>query len=284
VPTLSFAEGIDASYGVAAGQTSVTITSRSQLKARAVYVGTGQMIFHWVSNGKSQAWRCDSSMVQPTAVQVNETPEEDGTWKLGVPLGDLFPAGFLLQGRMVGSLVAPAIHLDIPWWQDVWIFLVRSPWFPINLQVDKPVLTVAHGSSKATASLSVSGGGIDARVEIDGTDYKAASLVMDRAFGYNTSKEVVGELASGTQSFEWRPISRAFDLLLVVHHELSESQLAQVAAGLGAEESRGIFGPGGVEGDFVLCDGPAIRYSLSLKGHRGPLENDEDQANVKLSW
>jgi hypothetical protein len=284
VPTLSFAQGIDASYEVAAGQTSVIITSRNQLKARTVYVGTGQMIFHWVSSGKSQAWRCDASMVQPNVVQVTEAPAEDGTWKFEVPLGDLFPAGFLLQGRMVGSMVAPAIHLDIPWWQDVWVFLVRSPWFPLNLQVDKAVLAVTHGSSRATASLNVSGRSIAAQVEIDGTDYKGASLVMNRAFGYNTSKEVVGEMAAGTESFVWKPISRAFDLLLVVHHELSEPELAQVAAGLGAEEVKGFFGPSGVEGDYVLCDGPAIKYSLSLKAHRGFMENDEDQADVKLTW
>jgi hypothetical protein len=283
VPTLSLAGGIDANYEVAAGKTSVVISSASKLNARSVSIGTGQMIFHWVQEGKTQAWRCDISLLEPRLVQPADV-STGGVQKLMVDMGELFPAGLLLQGRMVGTLLAPAIHFDIPWWQDVWVFLIRAPWFPLKLQLAKPVLTVSHGASRATATLSVSGASLSAQVTIEGTDYKGASLTVVRGIGSNTSKELVGEITAGNEAVQWTPIARTFDLLLVVHHSLSEKELAQVASGLGAQESQGFLGPGSMQGDYVLCDGPAIGYSLSLKGHRGLLENDEDVTYAKLSW
>jgi len=155
MPSYSLAGGIDATYAVEAGTTVVTISSREQMKHRAAYVGTGQMHFHWVSEGKTQTWRCDISMVDPVETQVEEAAGGDGSQQLKVGLRDVYPAACILQGRMMGMLMAPAIHLDIPLGTDVWAFLIRSPWFPLKLQMDKPALSVAHDTSKVTASLGV---------------------------------------------------------------------------------------------------------------------------------
>lgn len=268
LPSLSFAGGVEASYEVAAGQTSVTISSDSRLNPRGIYAGTGQMVFHWVQHDKSESWECEISMADQVPVQAQDVSTGDGTQKIKVNLGNVFPAGLILQGRMVGTLVAPAVHLDVAWGSDVWVFLVRSPWFPLRLQLAKPALVVQHGTSRATAELGVSGANVSAQVAVNGADYKEASLTLVRTLGSYTSKEAVGEMAGGlggAQSFGWKPIWRSFDLVLVTKGSISESQLGDLVKGLGAETTWGLFGPGGVQGDFILCDGPALTYGGSSR-------------------
>ena len=283
--TLSFLGGVDAIYSVAAGQTVITISSGSRLDYKAVTTGTGQMHFHWVQEGKTQVWRCDVSMLDSHPVQPIETPGPDGSQSLQVAMGSIYPAGLLLKGRMEGVLFAPAVHVELPWWKNLWVFMIRSPWFPLNLKVDRPSLTVRHNASLVTASLSVSSGGMaSGQIGFDGQDYKNATLVLRRTLGPYASEEAVSEATSGVQAFDWKPIERDFDLLLVMGSSISESHLAEISRGLGAEVSSGIFGPGGVQGDFVLCDGPMTSYSWVLRGHRGFLENDEDQTVARFTW
>ena len=285
MPSLSFAGGVSAKYEIAAGRTTVTIHSDSHLNHKAVYQGTGQMLFHWVQEGKTQVWKCDISMSGPKPAQLSETTGQGGGQDLEIGLDYVYPAGLLLKGRMTGLLVAPAVHIEIPWWQDKWVFLIRSPWFPLRLQIDRPSLAVKHDAGGVAASIGVaSDGSTSGQVAFTGTDFKNASLVVKRTLGNYTSEEAVCEATPGAQAFTWKPISRVFDLLLVTGEHISESQLAQIAEGMGAEVSSGIFGPGGVEGDFVLCDGPALSYSWVLKGHRGFLENVEDATDAKFSW
>jgi len=285
MPSYSLAGGIDATYAVAAGKTTVAISSRSRLNQRAVYVGTGQMIFHWVQEGKTQVWRCDTTMLDPVTAQVQERTEEDGSQRLEVELTEVYPAGLLLQGRVVGTLMAPAVHVDVPMGSDVWVFLVRSPWFPMKLSVERPALAVEHGADKAAASLGVAvDGSLSAQVSLSGTAFKSASLLVKRTLGSYSSEEMVSEIGVGTQTALWKPIVRVFDLVLVTKGNVSESQFADIARGLGAEVSSGFFGTGSLQGDFVLCDGPAFSYAWVLKGHRGFLENEEDRTGAKLSW
>jgi len=285
VPSYSLADGVDASYVVAAGRTAVVITSQNRLKHRAVYAGTGQMVFRWVQTGKTQVWQCETKMLNQTATEALETVGRDGRQRLEVELRDVTPAACILQGNMVGTLVAPALHVDVPLGSDVWVFLIRSPWFPLKLQVDKPLLTVEHKASRATASLGVlANGSVTARVLIDGTGFKSALLAVKRTLGAYSSSELVCQIGTGSQSLEWKPISRLFDLVLVTKGEISESKLVDVARGLGAQISSGILTSGSVQGDFILCDGPATSYNWSLKGHRGLMENVEDQTEARFTW
>ena len=285
MPSLSLAGGIDASYAVAGGKTTVTITSGSRLNHRAVYIGTGQMLFHWVQQGKTEVWRCDMAMLDPVPVQVREKAGADGRQELDVEMTAMYPAGMILQGRMVGTLMAPAVHVDVPFGADVWVFLIRSPWFPLKLQLDRVDLAVEHGADRVGASLGVQpDGGVAAQVVVAGTGFKNTSLSVRRTLGVHTSEELVCEVGAGAGAAAWKPILRAFDLVLVTKGNVSESQFASVARGLGAEVSSGIFGTGGVQGDYILCDGPAFAYAWVLKGHRGFLENEEDKADAKFTW
>ncbi len=285
MPSLSLAGGIDASYAVAAGRTTVTITAASRMNYRGVYVGTGQMLFHWVQEGKTQVWRCDTEMLDSASAAAVEKVGADGREELEVEMPEMYPAGLILQGRMVGILIAPAVHVDVPWGADVWVFLVRSPWFPLKLQVERTSLAATHESDRASAWLGVlQDGSVSAQVSLTGTAFKNASLSVRRTLGQYSSEELVCQTGTGTQSMTWKPILRAFDLVLVMRGSVSESQFASIARGLGAQVSSGFFGVGGVEGDFVLCDGPALSYVWVLKGHRGLLENEEDRAAAKFTW
>lgn len=285
MPCYSLAGGIDAAYAVEAGATTVTINSKERLKHRAVFVGTGQMVFHWVQEGKTQAWRCDLSLIDRTMVPAVESVGEDGSQHLQVGLKDVYPAGLILQQRMVGTLLAPAIHVDVPWGEDVWVFLIKSPWFPVKLQIDKPALSVVRDSSRVTASLNIlEDGSVSAQVGLEGKGFKGASLVLRRTLGAFTSNEAVCEVSTGPQAFAWKPIARVFDLLLVVKGTVTERHVEDVAKGLGAQISSGLLGGGSVEGDFVLCDGPATTYAWVLRGHRGLLENEEDRSDARFTW
>ncbi len=285
MPSLSLAGGVDASYAVAAGKTTVVITAAPRLNYRGVYVGTGQMIFHWVQEGKTQVWRCDMDMLDPAPAAALEKAGADGRVELEVEMPEMYPAGLILQGRMVGTLIAPAVHVDVPWGADVWVFLVRSPWFPLKLQVERTSLAAAHDADRAAALLGIlQDGSVSAQVSITGAGFKNASLSVRRTLGQYSSEELVCQIEGGAQAAMWKPIMRAFDLVLVTKGSVSESQFASIARGLGAQVSSGFFGTGGVEGDFVLCDGPALSYAWVLKGHRGLLENEEDRAAAKFTW
>ncbi len=281
----SLVDGTEASYSVAAGKTTVQIVCRKPINHRQVSCGTGVMNFHWVQQGKTQSWECEFSLQDPQVSQLSEAADSDGSQRLTIPMGDPYPAASLIQGNMVGRLVAPAVHVDVPFGADVWVFMIRSPWFPLKLQLARNSLSLQHEMSRIDATLIPSeGGSLDLRTTMTGTDFKSATVVVKRTLGQYTSTEIIGDIQAGVQEFTWKPILRDFDLLLVTKGSISESQLADLVKGLGGQVSSGIFRGGSVEGDFILCDGPAIDYKVVLRGHRGFLENPEDTVNATLSW
>jgi hypothetical protein len=285
LPSLSLYKGVDASYTVEGGRTSVAIRMDSRLSSKAVYVGTGQMNFWWKPNTfqRGSTWTCDVSMADPAAVQAEGGVTEDGRQEMRVDLGNVFPAGFILNTGMIGGLAAPAVRVEVQRGKDIWAYLLRRPWFPLEFQPERSALSVEHEMSRVTASLDVSDdGSLSAEVTMDGTGFKKASLIVRRSLGSYLEEEVVGEVTEGTRTFAWRPTTREVDFLLVTNGKLSSSQLVDIVGGLGADTSRGILGDGLKHG-FVLCDVPAISYSLILKGHRGLLEDSKDQTGAKLA-
>ena len=121
-------------------------------------------------------------------------------------------------------------------------------------------------------------------LQVSGQDFKKASLIMKRDVGFGFSEEPIGEVVSGTGAFEWRPILREFDLLLVTHGSFSMNQLADLIQGFGGQVNKGMLSGDSVPGDFVLCDGPSVDFTVELRGDRGFLEHPSDQAELKLSW
>ena len=285
MPVYSLVGGIQVEYGIGAGQPIVKLKSSRGIAHRAVYTGTGVLFFHWVQEGKTQAWRCDSSMLDPQIIQPEEATATDGGQTLTFTLQESMPAAGLLRRRWEGMFLAPAIHIDVPMGRDIWIFLIRSPWFPLNPSVSKPLLSIAHDQSIANASISIlPTGGLTAAVSNTGTSFKKVSLVMSRRVGEFVSEEVIGEVSSGTGNLSWRPIMRSFDLCFAMSSSMSMGELAGVAQGLGAQFTSGFFGPGSMIGDYILCDGPRTGYSLLLRGDLGLLRHEEDSTQASLAW
>jgi len=270
---------------IAEGRPEVRLRSRDKIKNRGVYGGIATLLFHWVQENKTETWRFEPSLPQPSPVQTVETADSDGSQLLTISPGDLTPATGLLRGNWVGTFMAPAVHIDVPWGADIWIFLFRSPWFPLKLSVAKGNLMVAHKQSTATAVLTQStGGALSASLSSSGGDIRNASLVMKRKIGQFTSEEPICSVEAGVVSQTWAPITRQFDLCLVTSSSMSMSELAVIAKGLGADTSKGFLGPGTIQGDFVLCDGPLTQYSLGLRGDLGFLRHEEDSSDASLAW
>jgi hypothetical protein len=64
----------------------------------------------------------------------------------------MFPATGLIKTNVTGEMKAPAVHFDLPYAFDLWVVLLRSPWFPLKIGIEKS-LTIAHGSAQAMAEV-----------------------------------------------------------------------------------------------------------------------------------
>lgn len=260
------------------------LKSGARLQHRAIYGGTAQLLFHWVQQGKTQAWRFEPSITEPRPVQAEES-SQDGTQLLTMTLDEILPATGIIKNRMQGVITAPAIHIDVPWSYDIWMFLIRSPWFQLKPRIDRNTLAVEHESGRVVASMSPSvTGGISVELSVEGTSFKKAYVSIRRTIGQFTSDELVGEVQTGAQAFTWEPIMRSFDLCLVTHATMNESSFIDLMRGLGASVSSGLFGGGTMQGDFVLCDGPSMGYNVMLTGDSGFLEHPHDETGVTLTW
>ncbi len=252
---------------------------------RGAYRGLAVLLFHWVQQGKTQAWRFDPSIPEPQPIQPEETTDKDGSRLLTFTLGELLPAAGLLRRRWEGVFLAPAIHLDVPMGRDIWVFLLRSPWFPLKLSLKRQNLSVATGQSVANATLTPGPtGALSATISNPGPSPKRVFLTMKRKVGEFVSEESIGEVDAGMANQVWRPIIRNFDLCLVTSSSMSMGELSEIARGLGAESSPGLFGPGSLRGDFLLCDGPLTEYSLTLRADLGFFQHSEDSTDATLTW
>lgn len=243
------------------------------------------LLFHWVHEGKTEVWRFDPSIQNPQQIQPEETTDNDGSQLLTFNLGELVPATGLLWGRWEGAFFAPAIHIDVPFGSDIWVFLLRSPWFPLKISLTKQNLAVsAEGMTASTSIEPDSTGALTAAISTPGSPIKKVSLAMKRTMGPFVSEELITEVEAGTANQKWTPIIRNFDLCLVTKSSMAMGQLSEIAQGLGADFSTGFFGPGALRGEFLLCDGPLTQYSLTMKGDLGLFRHVEDFAGATLAW
>ncbi len=224
VPSYNLADGFEASYSVSQdGNTTVAVRCRKPLKFREIYVGTGSLAFRWVSSGKSRSWEFTPSLVDPTPAPHSETLADDGvtqivTVNLG---GKMFPASGLVDVNVDGEIVAPAIHFDMPHAYDLWVFLLRSPWFPLKIAVEKSSLNIAHNMAQAAAqvdSVSVDVGDeqmLRGELSVHGEGFTRVRLTMHRSTANASLEEQLCEVADGMQQFTWKPVTSRFDLMLV---------------------------------------------------------------------
>src|SRR5438046_7778069 len=161
-------------------------------------------------------------MLDPQIIQPEEATDTGGSQTLTFTLQESMPAAGLLRCRWEGMFLAPAIHVDVPMGRDIWIFLIRSLWFPLKPSVSKPLLSIAHDQSIASASINIDPtGGLTAAVSNTGTSFKKVSLVISRRVGEFVSEEVIGVDGAGRGNRSWRPIVRCFDLCYAMSTSMS---------------------------------------------------------------
>jgi hypothetical protein len=285
MPALSLVDGVSAEYQVLEGKPIIVVKSKDHIKHKSIQYGECVHAFRWVSTGKSQSWQSEVTIRNAVPAAFEETVASDGSQQLTITMGGMAPAAGIVKERMVGQLRVPGVHIDVPWGRDVWLSLFRSPWFPLKAQLSRGQLSLTHETSTAAASIVDQGDGrLVFTLQVSGQDFKKASLIMKRDVGFGFSEEPIGEVVSGTGAFEWRPILREFDLLLVTHGSFSMNQLADLIQGFGGQVNKGMLSGDSVPGDFVLCDGPSVDFTVELRGDRGFLEHPSDQAELKLSW
>src|SRR5438093_3106453 len=196
--------GIHTEYAIAGGKPIVRLRSSGEIGHRGAYTGVAMLLFHWVQEGKTQAWRFDPSIPDPQPIRPEETADSDGSQSLTFTLGELLPAAGLLRGRWEGAFFAPAIHVDVPLGADIWVFLLRSPWFRLRLSLTKQTLALAADQPVAHPPLIPEAAGtLSTTIFSPGIPFKKVSLVMRRKMVKFESEELISEVEAGTASQMW---------------------------------------------------------------------------------
>ena len=287
IPSYNMVDGLEASYVVSeGGNTTVTVQCRKHLKIREIHVGVATLEFYW-----NKSWVFVPTIMNPTPAEHTETMTEDGEIQLvNVALGNkIFPASGLVDRNVRGEINVPAVHFDVPYGVDLWVFLFRSPWFQLKIDLEKSQLEINHGLAKATAEISSdkayenSGQSLRADVSLFGEGFKWVKLSVKRRAGRASDEEDLGSLTNGSETFTWNPKIRNFDVLLVTHSQMHVDQFVHFLRLLGAETQEGAFFGPSLADNFVLCDGPNMNYQLVLTGEKGLLGHEKDETQIKLN-
>jgi hypothetical protein len=285
------ASGHEASYGVSQdGNTTVAVHSVKPLNFRGICVGAASLAFGWDSDGKSRHWRFAPTISDPTPAQYTETLADNGqTQIINVNLGNkMLPTSGLIDQNLSGEIIAPAIHFDVPHAYDLWVFLLRSPWFPLNIIVEKSSLNISHNLAHATAEIERispdlgSEQSLRVDVSVHGEGFNLVKLIMRRSTKRVSLDEELGELTSGMQTFSWKPTIRNFDVLLVTPSNMDFGAFVDFLKYLGAEIHQGKFMPASLPNFFLLCDGLKVSYQLSLTGEKHILGQEKDETAIML--
>ena len=205
-----------------------------------------------------------------------------------VELGNrMFPATGLIKPSAVGEIRAPAIHFDLPHAYDLWVFLLRSPWAPLKIDVDKSPLTITHGSTQVMAQIGSSNfedkKSLRADVTVQGDDFKRIWLTLKRSAKRASIEETIGEVTDGMGTCIWKPVISSFDVVLVTSSNMSLGAFLDFLKYLGANAKQSLLGSY-MPNDFLLCDGPGMNYTLRLKGEKRFLGHEEDKTEVRLNY
>ena len=229
-PSYNMADGHEASYGVSQdGNTTVAVRSVKPLKFREVYVGAATLEFYWVNTGRSASWVFTPTISDPMPASHTETVAEDGkTQIINVDLGKgMFPASGILNTSVIGEIFAPAVHFDVSAAFDLWIFLLRSPWFPLKIGIEKSPLSISHNFAQATAEVEAVNSGeggeqsLRADLSVHGEGFKWVWLSLKRSANRASTEEVIGKITSGMETFSWKPRVNNFEFLFVTSSSMS---------------------------------------------------------------
>ena len=198
------------------GNTTVSVRSVEPLKPRAVYVGTARLEFMWVSTGKTTHWQFTPTLLDQTAAQFAQIAPENGQGQVvTVDFGNrMFPATGIVRSNVTGEIRAPAVHFDLPYASDLWVFLLRSPWFPMKVNVEKSPLTIAHDSAQAMAEVNPINFDEGKSLRIDasahGEGFKRIWVTLKRSVNRASTEEAIGEVTGGNWKLHLETVSEKF--------------------------------------------------------------------------
>jgi hypothetical protein len=266
-----------------AGEATVTVRSTKALKPRAVYVGEAAMQSMWVHSGKSSHWTFMPGIAAPKQAKYSQTMD-GGDQVTTVELGKILPASGVVDVSGCGEIHASAVHFDLPYATDLWVFILKSPQTPLKVTAEKPMLNMAYTLAYATAQVENSADEETLRtyVNMHGEGFTNLILSIQRHTTYCKTEEILTEFKYGAAAVIWKPTIRNFDVALTTLSGVAHGDYIAFLQSLGAEIQSGVFGT--LKSNFVLCDGPEIEYSLVLKGEKkyfGLME--ETKTAVKLS-
>ena len=275
------------------GNTTVSVRSTSPMKPRAVFAGAASLEFMWVSSGKSTHWQFTPTLFDSNPAQYTKIKTEgDNIQVINVEMGSrMFPAAGIIKTNITGQIKAPAIHFDLPYAIDLWVFLLYSPWFPLKIAVEKSPLSITHDSAQVTAQLERGASGfsdatvLKTYVSSHGEGLKNVQVSLEREMDRAKLQELIGVVgASGMGSFSWKPFIRNFDVVLVAPSNMGLSQFVEFLKYLGADANASFFSLGNyMSSDFLLCDGPAMNYAMRLRGEKHFLGHEEDKTRISLT-
>ncbi len=265
------------------GDATVTVRSKKPLKPRAVYIGEATMQFMWVHTGKTSNWTFTPSIPNPKSAQISQVM--DGQDQVTtIELGKVTPASGMVDANGCGEFRASAVHFDLPYATDLWVFILKSPSEPLKVAADKALLNIAHTLAYATAQIENSSNEESLRtyVTVHGEGFMNIILNLKRQTAYSKTEEAITEFKYGAVAAIWRPTIRSFDVTLTTPSGMAHGAFFDFLKTLGADvQSGSIFGI--LKNDFVLCDGPAMQYTLTLKGEKKYIGKEEASTAIKLS-
>jgi len=264
-------------------EATVTVRSKKPLKPRAVYIGEATMQFMWVHTGKTSNWTFTPTIPNPKTAQISQVM--DGQDQLTtIELGKVTPASGMVDVNGCGLFHASAVHFDLPYSTDLWVFILKAPSEPFKVAADKALLNIANTLAYATAQVESSSDeeALRTYVTVHGEGFMNIILNLKRQTPYSRTEETITEFKYGAAAAIWRPTVRSFDVTLTTLSGMSHADFFNFIKTLGADVQKGsIFST--LKGDFVLCDGPAMQYTLTLKGEKKYIGKEEASTAVKLS-
>ncbi len=266
----------------------VTVQSLSAFKFRAAYAGTASMQFKWVSSGHSAHWQFMPTLLDDKApARFSQRNQGQVTT---IELANRFtPAVGLIKPNVSGEILAPAIHFDIAYASDLWVFLLRSPWFPLRIGFGKSPLSISHGLAGAMAELQCCNpdfgleNQLKAYVSTRGGDFKKVRLILERRMRNAKEATVLGELTEGTAAFSWKPQVPSFDTVFTANCNMQLNKFVGFLQTLGAKRGGSLTFGSSLQGTFLLSDGPAMNYTLRLVGDKGFFGREKDETKLTLT-
>jgi hypothetical protein len=264
------------------GNATVTVRSKKPLKPRAVYMGEAVMQSMWVHSGKSSHWTFMPGIAAPK--QANYSQVMDGEDQITtVEMGKIVATSGVVDVSGCGEIHTSAVHFDLPYASDLWVFILKSPKAPFKVTADKPMLNIAYTLAYTTAQVENTGDEETLRtyVNMHGEGFTNLILSIQRHTTYCKTEEVLTEFKYGAAAVIWKPTLRNFDVTLTTLSGIAHGDYLTFLKSLGAETQNGVFSS--LKSDFVVCDGPKIEYALVLKGEKkyfGLME--ETKTAVKL--